>query len=115
MTWATGNANLDGQPSGWFVGAFVKDESSLRHTQDVEIKWRHHEKGEQQAEWEDSEGTSVSVLVSGQFRIIFESGQSDLLQQGDYAIWAPGVPHRSVALDDSVILTVRWPSIPSDD
>jgi len=37
-----------------------------------------------------------------------------LEQQGQYVLHGPGIPHKSEALEDSIILTIRWPSVPND-
>jgi quercetin dioxygenase-like cupin family protein len=60
----------------------------------------------------------MSVLIRGRFRLEFHDGNRarDLLleREGDYALWDAGVPHNWVAEEDSVMLTVRWPSVPED-
>lgn len=112
----TGNAALDdGLVRGWFVGHFVPVEQGLRSTADVEVKWGKHTLGEQRPEWGSSEvATTLSVLVRGCIRIFFGDGREALLDApGDYALWAPGIAHRwSIEQDDTVVLTVRWPSLP---
>ncbi|WP_374005171.1 hypothetical protein [Streptomyces ipomoeae] len=35
-----------------------------------------------------------------------------LERQGDYVVWGRGVDHSWVAEEESVVLTVRWPSVP---
>jgi hypothetical protein len=32
-------------------------------------------------------------------------------ESGDYVVWAPGVSHTYRAEVDSVVITVRWPSL----
>jgi quercetin dioxygenase-like cupin family protein len=40
-------------------------------------------------------------------------GRSVLLEkQGDYVVWGKGVDHSWYAEEESVVLTVRWPSVP---
>lgn len=110
----TGNAASDAAPfRGWFVGSFVPRELGLRSTEDVEIKWGEHANGDVRADWGASDSaTSMSLLVRGCIRLFFENGRQALLQEpGDYALWAPGVSHRwQIEQDDTVVLTVRWPS-----
>jgi hypothetical protein len=36
-----------------------------------------------------------------------------LARQGDYAMWGPGIDHHWSADEESVVLTVRWPSLAS--
>jgi len=110
----TGNAPHDSEQfRGWFVGAFVPPELGLRSTQAVEIKWGTHARGETRSGWGSSDNAaSLSMVVSGSIRIFFADGQQALLETpGDYALGAPGVAHRwEIEQDDTVVLTVRWPS-----
>src|SRR5207237_9302626 len=112
----TGNAADDAAPfRGWFVGGFVPPElSPLRSTNAVEVKWGTHARGDARADWGVSaEATSLSLVVSGCIRLFFATGEEALLAQpGDYALWAPGVAHRwQIEADDTVVLTIRWPSV----
>ena len=110
----TGNAAQDGSPfRGWFVGHFVPAELGLRATDALEVKWGAHGLGETRAAWATSPGaTSLSVLVRGAIRLLFDDGREALLTEpGDYALWPPGVGHRwRIEMGDTVVLTVRWPS-----
>lgn len=112
----TGNAAVDGAPyRGWLVGHFVDGSTSpLRRSGDVEIRWGVHPAGESRPEWVRGEvRTCVVLLVSGRFRIAFSDEPGDevlLTRQGDYVTWGPNVDHRWIADDDSVVVTVRWPS-----
>jgi hypothetical protein len=56
------------------------------------------------------------VLVRGAIRLFFAGGREALLSRpGDYALWPPGLAHRwTVEQDDTIILTVRWPSVAED-
>ena len=40
-------------------------------------------------------------------------GSTTLEKEGDYAVWGPGIGHSWQAEEDSIVITVRWPSIPS--
>ena len=76
-----------------------------------------HLAGESKAiEGVNQTATTLSLLVSGRFRLDFPShGQSvTLLRPGDYAVWSPGVSHRWRVLEDAVVITIRWPSRPED-
>jgi hypothetical protein len=110
----TGNAAREDKAlRGWFVGHFMPPECGLRSTRDVEVKWGTHALGEVRPEWGASHvATTMSVLVRGCIRLVFDDGHEALLEQpGDYALWAPGVAHRwTIEQDDTVVMTVRWPS-----
>ncbi|MBV8719865.1 MAG: signal peptidase I [Chloroflexi bacterium] len=110
----TGNAAEDTVPfRGWLVGHFVPPEFGLRSTPEVEVKWGVHPVGDSRSGWGSNEATTFSVLVSGSIRYEFSDGQCvRLVRPGDYALWAPGVPHRwFVEREPTVVFTVRWPSI----
>jgi hypothetical protein len=109
-----GNAATDSADfRGWLVGDFVPRELGLRWTPAVEVKWGVHASGETRADWGVSAAaTSLSVLVRGAIRLVFDDGHEALLQNpGDYALWGAGVAHRwRIEQDDTVVFTVRWPA-----
>jgi quercetin dioxygenase-like cupin family protein len=60
------------------------------------------------------ETTSLAILVQGKFQYRFPEAEIVLARQGDNVLWPPGVFHTWAAVQDSVILTIRWPSKPND-
>lgn len=110
-----GNALADGASRrGWFVGHFI-DAHPARQTADVEVKWASHAAGEQRSQWSTNRtATTLSILIHGQFRLFFPDREILLLQEGDYALWLPGVPHSWATEAASTILTVRFPSVAGD-
>jgi len=59
------------------------------------------------------------ILVSGLWRLeLAPAAQRQepttlvLDTAGDYVVWDNGIDHRWRAEDDSVMITVRWPSLP---
>jgi quercetin dioxygenase-like cupin family protein len=58
--------------------------------------------------------TTLCVLVKGSVRITFPGEECILSHEGDYVIWPAGMPHRWVVTEDSLVLTMRWPSTPGD-
>jgi quercetin dioxygenase-like cupin family protein len=48
--------------------------------------------------------------VKGRFRVDLSVDSLVLEQEGDYAMWGPGIGHSWRAEEDSVVVTVRWPS-----
>lgn len=109
----TGNAVIDSKDTrGWLVGHFIKDQLDLRHSKDVEIKWAFHPAGESRVEWVTGESrTSIGILISGKFSVEFRDRTLVFDKQGDYVMWGLGTDHKWRALEDSVWLTIRWPSI----
>lgn len=110
--WEIGNALEVGEERrGWLIGHFIPPDE-LRHSEDVEVKWHRHPTGDIRSEWVTGETrTTILVLISGAFRIAFRDGEKVLTELGDYAMWGPGIDHIWEALEESIMLTVRWPSI----
>jgi quercetin dioxygenase-like cupin family protein len=108
-----GNAFEDGDKHrGWLVGHFVEPTDGVANSGDVEIKWGVHEAGEERAEWTTGETrTSILILISGRFLQRLPDREVELSKQGDYVMWGPGVVHAWKALERSVMMTVRWPSV----
>jgi mannose-6-phosphate isomerase-like protein (cupin superfamily) len=108
-----GNASVDGAlDAGWLLGYF-KPDGDIRHSTDLEIKWGVHPPGDQRAQWATGETrTALLVLISGRFRVDLPDREVMLSKQGDYIIWGPGVDHSWYAEEASIVLTVRWPSVP---
>ncbi|MEU5539618.1 signal peptidase I, partial [Streptomyces sp. NPDC020362] len=108
-----GNAGRDAAlDRGWLLGHF-KAAGDARHSDAVEIKWGVHPPGDRRAQWvRGEERTTLLVLVSGRFRVELPDRSVLLTRQGDYVVWGSGVDHSWVAEEESVVLTVRWPSVP---
>jgi quercetin dioxygenase-like cupin family protein len=111
-SWYNGNAVEDGRETrGWLLGHFIDPTEGVRSSKDVEVKWGIHPAGEKRAEWTaDDQRTTLTILVTGEFRIDLTEGSITLVRQGDYVVWGPGIDHSWEALSDSVAVTVRWPS-----
>jgi hypothetical protein len=112
-----GNAAVDQvRNTGWFLGQFVPAELGLRHQTDVELKWGIHPDGEKRAHpWANGNGTTVSILIGGGLRVAFHVGTSPhmvtLEKQGDYIVFGPNVVHSWEAIGDTLVLSVRFPSV----
>ncbi len=108
-----GNAGKDAPlDRGWLLGHF-KEPGDPRHSEAVEIKWGIHPRGDRRKEWVRGEArTALLVLISGRFRVELPGREVVLAEQGDYVVWGHGVDHSWYAEEESVLLTVRWPSVP---
>jgi len=106
-----GNAEADAPENrGWLLGHF-KPADDARHSEDLEIKWAIHPRGDQRFQWVAGEKRSaLLLLISGQFRVSLPDRTVLLARQGDYVVFH-GISHSWHAEEDSVVLTVRWPSI----
>lgn len=97
--------------SGWLLGHFMPV-GDPRHSVAVEVKWGVHPRGERRAQWVTGETrTAMIVLVSGRFRVDLPDRSVVLAEEGDYIVFS-GIGHSWEAEEESVILGVRWPSIP---
>jgi hypothetical protein len=109
-----GNVSSDTAARGWLLGHFMPP-GDARHSEAVEIKWAVHPAGEQRAGWVTDDSRSIlSVLISGRFRIDLPDRSVVLSQQGDYVVFH-GASHTWHAEEESVVVSVRWPSLPGYD
>jgi hypothetical protein len=92
-------------------------ENDPRHTGVFELKWGRHPRGEYHPKFVPSKECvrSISILIHGRMRLMFERGaerQTVILQtEGDFVLWQPGVSHNSEFLEDTLVLTIKWPSV----
>jgi glyoxylate utilization-related uncharacterized protein len=108
-----GNAGADGADNaGWLLGHFMP--AGLLNSRDVEVKWGVHPRGDRRAAWATNEvRTALLVLIRGEFHVELRDRTVLLREPGDYVVWGPGEDHSWYAPDDdTVVLTVRWPSLP---
>jgi hypothetical protein len=112
--WYSGNAAEDGRETrGWLLGRFIDPAQGVRSSRDVEVKWGIHPAGDERPEWTaDDQRTTLVVLIEGTFRVALTQTSVTLARQGDYVVWGPGIDHSWIAISDSTVITVRWPSSP---
>jgi hypothetical protein len=111
--WYAGNAAADGDPyRGWLLGHFIDPNDGMRKTDALEIKWGVHPAGQQRADWNtDEPRTTLLLMIRGRFRLDLSVGTVLLEREGDYVLWGPGIGHSWQAEEDSVVVTIRWPSL----
>jgi hypothetical protein len=107
-----GNATVDAPADrGWLLGHF-KPAPGVRHSDDVEIKWGIYHPGDQRAQWVTGERrTAMIILISGRFWVDLPERSVLLTRQGDYVVFR-GIGHSWRAEQESVVMSVRWPSVP---
>lgn len=102
---------------GWFIGHF-KDNESPFHTEDFEVKWSQIKKGTRNEGGASSNKTAktFTLLIKGKFKVLFpETNEEFILEnEGDYIFHGERVLHDWEVLEDSTLITFRWPSIPGD-
>ena len=113
----TGNFNAESQAHrGWFIGHFMEPGSPF-YNQDFEIKWGRHKKGEHRDTVSHGrEVNSLAILVYGKELVKIPSLGKEILmeKEGDYLFIGEGIDHTWEMLEDTLVLTVRWPSIPAE-
>lgn len=113
-----GNVQQDRNERQWLVGYFRGPNSGLLHQTDVEIKTANHQAGEKSSGWtKNSVSTTFTIVINGKFftrirNYETSSEQEFILEPGDYLIFAPNVLHTWEALENSTVITFRWPSSP---
>ena len=96
---------------GWFLGHFMSGEHSALQSRDVELKWFTHPRGDTRPEWSPpSPVRTLNVLIRGHFVLLFPEREVALAREGDFVLFGPGVAHSFRSLEESLVLTVRWPS-----
>jgi hypothetical protein len=100
---------------GWFVGHFVQGEDNPLRTSDVELKWCTHAKGEtRHGGWAPPNPVrTLNVLIRGRFVVLFPEQEVLLQNEGDFVMFGPNVAHSYRSEEESLMLTVRWPSTPA--
>jgi diadenosine tetraphosphate (Ap4A) HIT family hydrolase len=97
---------------GWFLGHFMPADHPLR-SEDVEIKWYTHAKGETREQWAPPNAVrTLNVLIRGKFVLLFPDREVTLGKEGDFVLFGPGIAHSFRSVEESLVLTVRWPSRP---
>lgn len=112
-TWYTGNAGDDATTNrGWILGHFIDPaHGAVRSTTDLEVKWGIHPAGDHRPAWTTGEDrTTLLILIEGRWRLELTTGTVILSRRGDYVVWGPGIDHSWHAEEDSIVMTVRWPS-----
>ncbi len=117
---------LAAEHKDWVLGHFMKEGSPFK-TSAFELKWAKLKAGEKKS----SLGTqktakTLSILVYGKFEFDFPKeslsrtsgkvrGKKIILsKEGDYCFYDAGVTHSWRILEDCLLISIRWPSIPGD-
>ena len=99
-------ANINDFKAGWFVGDF---EPSIFKNPFFEVAHHKHKKGCKTFPHYHAVTNELNYIVRGELMV---SGMH--LETGDMWIYEPNEVSDVEFLDDSELIIVRWPSIPSD-
>lgn len=96
---------------GWVMGDFVKEDSPF-NTKDFEIKWVVRKKGDFKKSKKEHPVLvrTLCILVKGKIKYeLFESKKEIVLENtGQYLFYEPFEYHNATALEDSIMLVIRW-------
>ena len=95
----------DSGARGWFIGDFPE---AVFRTKDFEVFWQTNPRGHAVSHYH-KEITEITLVVSGR---ILTNGT--IYRQGDIYIFEPGDISQTEYLEETSVLTVKTPSIPSD-
>tara|TARA_Y100000310_G_scaffold157498_2_gene156860 strand:- start:1942 stop:2310 length:369 start_codon:yes stop_codon:yes gene_type:complete len=109
----SGNLNKKNNTRGWCIGHFMEN-PPFKNT-DFEVKWGKHPKGEKKSHpAKNKTAKTLSILIQGKFALQFKDKELVMESVGDYVFWDANIPHSWTTLEDAIILTIRWPSVPND-
>ncbi len=99
-------ALLSEMTGGWFVGDFSP--AALR-TADAEVAVKHYRAGDAEPRHEHRIATEVTLVVNG-----LVSMNDQVLGPGEMVVILPGEGVEFRAIEDSVTVVVKTPSVPDD-
>jgi quercetin dioxygenase-like cupin family protein len=91
---------------GWFIGNFAP---TAYKTEQFEVCYKHHIKGEKWDTHYHKEGTEINYLIKGKMII-----QNKQLNEGDIFILKPYEIADPIFLEECTVLIIKTPSIPGD-
>lgn len=98
---------------GWFLGHFMPGANNPLRSADVELKWYTHAKGgTRQQSAPGNPARTLNILLRGHFVLLFPTEEVSLEKEGDFVLFGPDVPHSFRSIEESLVLTIRWPSTP---
>jgi hypothetical protein len=98
---------------GWFLGHFMPGAANPLRSEALELKWYTHAKGETRSEWAPGNPVkTLNILVRGRFVLLFPDQEVRLEKEGDFVLFGPDMPHSFRCEEESLVVTVRWPSVP---
>lgn len=97
---------LDDMKGGWFVGCF---EPTCYRTSEFEVALKKYRRGDTEPEHVHRIATELTLIASGRVRM---AGIE--LKDGEIALLEPGEATDFHALEDTVTVVVKLPSLPND-
>ena len=91
---------------GWFIGDF---EPTCLRTRDCEVACKRYRAGDRESRHVHRIASEVTLVVSGQALM-----NGEILEGGDIATLEPGESADFEALDDTLTVVVKMPSVVGD-
>lgn len=105
------------ETKGWFLGSFMEKHSDF-YSEDLELKWIRHEKGFHKPGFSSEHSIkTLTVLISGKYRVVFHDFHQEVVLEklGDFLYYdSSQTTHDADALEDTLLLVIRWPSLKKD-
>lgn len=101
---------------GWFLGHFIKEGSPFK-TDAFELQWRKLKAGEEKpALGTQKVAKTIGILVYGKFEFSFPDKNKKITidKEGDFVFYDAGITHSWRVIEDTLLISIRWPSIPGD-
>ena len=95
----------DSGARGWFIGDF---ESAVHRTKDFEVCYQHNPRG-RPATHIHKQITEITLVISGRAVV-----NGELFEAGDIHVLYPNDISQIEYLEDTEVVTIKTPSIPSD-
>jgi len=95
----------DSGARGWFIGDF---DSAVHRTKDFEICYQKNPRGKTDSHYH-KEITEITLVISGS-----QLCNGEIFKAGDICILEPGDMSQIEYLEDTEVITIKTPSIPSD-
>ncbi|OHA26475.1 MAG: hypothetical protein A3C06_02770 [Candidatus Taylorbacteria bacterium RIFCSPHIGHO2_02_FULL_46_13] len=102
-----------GVKKNWVMGHFI-DPKTPFHQKDFSLKWTKSKRGDSREQIGTCEAETLDILVYGKHKIDFPNLHKSvtLEKEGDYVYVGRNIAHTWETLEDSLIVTLRWPSVP---
>jgi hypothetical protein len=101
----------DSPTRGWIIGPFMGE--GLPKTDDIAVKFETIPEGQvRESTPKEIEVTTMALLAGGKIIFWFEGDKKEYLLEkpGEYLIWSPNRKHKTQALEETVLISIRWPN-----
>jgi quercetin dioxygenase-like cupin family protein len=99
-------SRLEDMTGGWFVGNFAP---ACIQTEQVEVACKHYKKGDKEPKHVHRIAQEITLIVSGKVRM-----DGRVFITGDIVLLEPGEPTDFEALEDTINMVVKMPSVKGD-